>query len=274
MPTVIENGIQRIQFAGQTAWLKCRGGGSRRWRLGALDLVVRALGLTALRPPPHPVGEEASAAELRRLLQFSGHGVRVPQVLAQDACCLVLSDLGSTLASVLRQSTPAAAARWFSLAAAEITRVHSAGAYLGQPQARNIAIDDKGRIGFLDFEEDPLEVMGLEDAQVRDWLLFVAGTARHMPHDADQLGLMLQEPCSTLPERVRQKLSGAVSRRGFIAGLNRFQGRRVGGLGKAVMTLKYVVSSWVAMLLLLGLGVDYLHDGELEIVQLIAHWFQ
>lgn len=274
MPTVIESGIQRIQYAGQTAWRKCHGGGSRRWRLRALDLVVRALGLTALRPPPHPVGGEASAIELRRLSELSARGVRVPRVLAQDTCCLVLSDLGPTLASVLRESDPDTAARWFSLAAAEIARIHSAGAYLGQPQARNMAIDGQGHIGFLDFEEDPLEVMSLEDAQVRDWLLFMAGTVRHVPHDAVQLGQMLQEPLSDVPEGVREKLSDAVSRLGFIAGLNRFEGRRAGGLGKAVKALRYVVTSWAALLLLLGLGVDYLHDGELEIVQLIALWFE
>ncbi len=45
--------VHRIRVDGQPAWDKRYGGRTRQWRLNALDLTVRALGVTALRPPQH-----------------------------------------------------------------------------------------------------------------------------------------------------------------------------------------------------------------------------
>src|SRR5690606_41218191 len=61
--------------------------------------------------------------------------------------------------------------------AAASTDVHRRGGYLSQPWPRNLTVHEGG-IGFLDFEEDPGEVMSLAHAQARDWLLFAYGTMR------------------------------------------------------------------------------------------------
>lgn len=229
--------IERIDFAGEPAWRKRYFGSPRRWRLKLLDRVARILGVTALRPPPRPLGAAALDTELGRIRALAAAGVHVPRVLSFDADQLVLSDLGQTLAVRLRQSDRDQAAHWFNQAASAIVDVHRKGHYLGQPQARNIVIDGDARIGFLDFEEDPGEIMSLVDAQVRDWLLFMAGTARHMPQDEGELAQLLQPWLAQVPEAVGSRLRWAATRLGFLAWLVRFKGSRAAGIGKAIRAL-------------------------------------
>lgn len=265
-------GVSAVRFEGEPAWCKRYGSTRRTWRLKALDRVARVLDLAPLRPPPHPVGTEACETEIRRLAELAAQGVRVPRVLARGADHLVLSDIGPTLASRLRGAAPAEAARLFRQAAGAIAGVHRQAGYLGQPLARNIAIDDAGRVGFLDFEEDPAQVMSLCDAQVRDWLLFVSGTARHLPQGGGAVADLLRPTLADAPAPVREGIAAAASRLGFLSWLGGVGGRRGAGLGKAIATLRGAVPMWILALALLGLGADYLHDGEIEIVEIIEQW--
>lgn len=235
-------GIHPVHFEGEPAWHKQYGGRERRWRLRLLDLLVRLFGITALRPPPHPVGTEARALEAGRLRQLAAAGVRVPRILAEGDSHLVLSDLGETLPGRLRGPDPDSAGAWFVRAARSIAGVHAGGNYLGQPQARNIVVDAEGRIGFIDFEEDPRQIMDLADAQARDWLLFMAGTARHVPHTGPELGGLLRPILRAASPQVRESLQRAVRRLGFLGVLARLRGPRVAGLGKAVLATATAMS--------------------------------
>lgn len=234
-----EVGTRRISFGGSDAWRKSHGGPSRRWRLHLLNWVVRVLDVPALRPPPYPSGAESCATEARRLSELAAAGVHVPRVLERGTRHLVLSDIGSTLAARMRQSDPDEAAQWFSRAAISLGEAHGKGVCLGQPLARNLAIDADGRVGFLDFEEDPLQVMDLVDAQVRDWLLFVAGSVRHMPQDDAFIATLLVPPLAKLAPALRTRLRTTVARLQFLAVLRRLRGTRAAGLGKAVRALHH-----------------------------------
>lgn len=59
-----------------------------------------------------------------------------------------------------------------------IAAAHAKGAYFGQPLPRNLTWDGTA-VGFIDFEEAPLEVMDLPQAQARDRLMFGYGVARY-----------------------------------------------------------------------------------------------
>lgn len=264
--------IHSMHFNGERAWDKRYEGRSRRWRLRALDLVVRALDVSALRPPPHRTGAAACAIEKRRLTELAATGVLVPRVLQTGTERLLLSDMGQTLAHRLRTSNATEAGRWFSEAAWAIAKVHRQDAYLGQPLARNLTVDAHGNIGFLDFEEDPVEVMTRTDAQVRDWLLFAAGTARHLPHDERELGELLRPVLASAHQDVRENLRSSVKRLGFLAWLAHLKRSRAAGIGKAIRMLKIANTQLASGLLLVGLSLDYLHDGDFEMIEWIVAW--
>lgn len=238
MSALFKPGIHSIRFLGEPAWRKQFGGRERRWRLRLLGLLVSCLGLTALRPPPHPVGAAACTVEARRLRQLAALGVPVPRILEQGPSHLILSDMGQTLAGRLRDSEPAEALCWFKRAAQAVADVHRLGSYLGQPQARNITVDARGDIGFLDFEEDPGAIMGLANAQVRDWLLFMAGTAHHLPQDGVELGHCLRPVLDQAAPKVVDGVRKTARRLGFLAVLAHLPDRRTAGLGKAVQALR------------------------------------
>lgn len=266
-------GVSRVEVDGRPAWRKRYGSGSRRIRLALLDLVARALGLGALRPPPRHEGEGAARVEARRLQALGDAAVPVPDVLGQADGELLLSDMGDTLASRLRGATPAQAEALFADAAEAIACVHAAGQYLGQPLPRNITIDRSGRVGFLDFEEDPGEVMDLVRAQARDWLVFCSGVAKHVPFDEARMAELIGHALSSIAPEVRAELSRSARRLGFLKTLTRPLGRRAASLGKAVGGLQRAL--WMAgwLMLAVGLGADFVHDGEIELVSMAVDLF-
>ena len=173
-------GPQQIAVPGQGAgWLKRYQGGARRWRLALLNGVVRLLRVPALQASPPRAGDDLRQLEQRRLEALAAKGVHVPTILRSGPGELLLSDLGPTLAARLLAGDTAERLRLLGETALAIAAVHRRQVCLGQPLGRNITVDDAGRIGFLDFEDDPLEVMTLAQAQCRDWLFLAAGSLRH-----------------------------------------------------------------------------------------------
>lgn len=235
---VEQQSVERVDVDGQPAWAKRYGAESRRFRLALLDAVVRLLGVPALRPPPRHAGDAARATEQRRIEQLSGADVVVPGILRSSEATLVLADMGRTLAAHLREVDAAAAERLFADAAEAIACVHASGHYLGQPLPRNITIDAIGRIGFLDFEEDPGEVMDLPHAQARDWLVFTSGVAKYLPFDDQRMGGIIAAALASVPAMARDELARSAARLGFLETLTRPLGRRAASLGKAVAALR------------------------------------
>ena len=81
-----------------------------------------------------------------------------------------------------------------------IELVHNQGACLSQAFARNLVRCPDGVLGFIDFEEDPLEVMDLDQAQARDWLMFAFGMAKYYDGRTDVLADMLSRVMRREPE--------------------------------------------------------------------------
>lgn len=267
-----DKNVSRIHLEGGDAWVKQYGDDRRVVRLRAMDWVVRKLGITALRPPPRHTGAQGRDVEQRRLDELARLGIHVPRVLGHGQHSLILSDMGHTLAHRLRHSGPDEARALLSAAVAAIAQVHARGSYLGAPVARNLTVDEAGRIGFLDFEEDPGEVMPLLQAQARDWLVFTAGVARHAPFDEEQLSAILAQALRDGPAALRDELGSAVERLSFLKTLTRWLGHRAGGLGKAVGSLQRALWNSAGVVLAAILTADLLHDGDLEILLALAEW--
>lgn len=152
---------------------------------------------------PGPQRAGAHRAGSRRLVELSRQGVHVPSVLRRERSgTLVLGDLGPSLAACQR-AQPHEAAR-DALAANAVRAMHQAharGAYFGQSLPRNMTWDGE-RIGFLDFEEDPLEVMSLKLAQARDWVIFAYGMARDYRQRPEALSAILRPVLRSQPHPV------------------------------------------------------------------------
>lgn len=259
---------QRVLVNGELVWLKRYDSGRRSLRLGLLDVVARRLGLEPLRPPPHPGGTRAMRLERRRIEQLAAQGVHVPKVVEARPDALLLSDIGPSLSSRLRAcDSPERLDGLVAAAAGAIRRAHDRGAYLGQPWPRNLTVQGD-RIGFLDFEEDPLDVMPLAQAQARDWLLFAHGATRFYRERPDALAHILRDALRTAPAEVTGSMAAVGARLEPLT-------RRLRGLGTSARTLwrsTTVIRSATAPLLFavtVWLGWDWLDDGQLDLLLLL-----
>ncbi len=262
--------VVRMELGGGAAWLKWYGRDRRVLRMRAMDAVAVRLGVLPLRAPPRHAGVERRDLEQRRLSELASIDVNVPAVLARGGDCLLLSDLGGTLSERLRRDPPEAGRALSALAVAAVAQVHARGGYLGSPVARNLTVDAAGRIGFIDFEEDPGEVMPRTQAQARDWLVFAAGLARHAPLDEDELGQLLAIALDGEGGGVRRELDLAVRRLSFLGQASAWFGARAGGVGKALGGLRRALGCAVWAPLLLLATLDLALDGELELLAALA----
>jgi hypothetical protein len=64
--------------------------------------------------------------------------------------------------------------------------VHVRGQHLSQAFDRNLVQCPDGVIGYIDFEDDPAEVMTLAECQARDWLSYLHSTAMMLEAAAPQ----------------------------------------------------------------------------------------
>lgn len=259
---------QQIEIAGTRAWLKQYGQEHRRVRLAVLDMFSRQFGLAPLCPPPHHVGPAAKLVEKRRLAELRTLDIRVPEVLAEGESMLVLSDIGPTLSHELGrcEDDPLRVDALVDKAVEGIAEAHARGAYFGQPWPRNLTLE-RGRVGFLDFEEDPLDVMTLEQAQARDWLLFAYGTARYYAGRSQALEQRLRDGMDNASRDAAMAVGEVASRLGFMVPLLRSTGRSARSVARAVSSLQRALLPLLVMAV--AIGVDWIHDGQIELLEIL-----
>ncbi|KRE93779.1 hypothetical protein ASG87_18275 [Frateuria sp. Soil773] len=260
--------VQKLQLGARDVWLKRyeRSPRPRRAMTRLWNFVAKELDAEPLRSPPRHEGEQAKLLELRRIGELSASGVRVPEVLGEGHRTLLLSDIGPSLSNRLKRAVDDSQVdRLVKKAAGEIAAVHGRGAYLGQAFPRNITVGDE-RIGFLDFEEDPLEVMPLRDAQARDWLLFAAGVSRHYAGRSDALAGILGGVLPQAANDVTQEVRRLAERLGFLDRCTRYLGTRARAVGVAVLSLRQSFGKLALLALLL---VDYATDGDMDTFNLL-----
>ncbi len=170
--------VQKINYQERALWVKRASAPHSAWLYGLQSLLSRALGEGALLAPPHQGGSYTLGLEASRLRALAKLGVNVPEVLAQSEDWLVISDLGAhTLEEAIQSAQPAQRFVLWRQGLDAILQVHQRGSYLSQCFCRNMIVMPDQQIGFIDFEEDPLTVMSLAQAQTRDWALYLHSTA-------------------------------------------------------------------------------------------------
>ncbi len=256
---------RKIIVNGKTVWCKTydKSSGARRAITPLWNRLPRRLGVRALYSPPRPHGDGARRLEQRRIGELRRRGVRVPEVIGEGDRLLLLSDLGPSLSSRLKQAANHDEVDdLVHRGVASIVDVHRREAYLGQAVARNIIMTDGGA-GFIDFEEDPLEVMTLGEAQARDWLLFSSSVARYYEGRVGTLATMLGQALPEVGGEVVETVDHAARRLGFLERWTRMLGSRARALGVAVASLR---GSRILWLLLLVVLADFISDGDSDIL--------
>jgi len=204
--------IQKIELNGQIFWLKQASKPHSKIRYWLMDLFAKRLGSRLLRAIPNPGGSESISIEKHRLTELHNAGINVPYPELSDQHYLLLPDQGLNVRSLLK-ATPDEHHKLALLRKVidSLTTLHKKGFYLSQAFARNITVDKHGNVGYIDFEDDPLTVLSLEQAQARDLLLFVSSTAylcqNCQPAYVEQIGELLQ----SYPQSVHQELRQAIS---------------------------------------------------------------
>lgn len=152
----------------------------------ALELLAGIARSPEIKPVPAPGGPEGQAIELRRLVGLREAGVRVPAVVHVDAEFFVMERFaGKSLAERLDARPQDAMALW-EQGLRFLQDVHARGQCLSQASARNLIVTPTG-LAAIDFEDDPLQVLTLAEAQVRDWLLYLQSTVWMLPQGHAEL---------------------------------------------------------------------------------------
>jgi len=229
--------ITRFRQRGRTVWLKDFSHPSPpKWHnvQRALSLLTR---LELLRPVPSRDGVEGARSEIEAIGRFREIGVRVPEVLWSGGTRLVLSDVGPTLRDIERESRGARVSHAIHAAARELRRMHGEGLVHGRPILRNMTWDGE-TVGFIDFEEQPADVMPLDAARARDVMLLVMSVGRRGGEELTRSAFT--EYAVGMAPDVRAELRRVVRAARPLRGiLRRFQGRSrdAAGLAKALAAL-------------------------------------
>lgn len=196
-------------------------------RYQLLNLLARLVGVPYLKAAPMLGGAAAQQTELARLRALHAAGAPVPRVLHEAPDHFVMQWLGEQHLGDLLQSGDRQAALLWREGGDALVRIHAQGQYLSQGFARNIIVDTRSQpprlAGMIDFEDDPLQVMGLAEAQVRDWLSYLHSTlwalAPLLPQD--QVDAQLDAWMAREPAEVRRLFLHACPKLGWLRRLPR-----------------------------------------------------
>ena len=190
-----------------------------------LNTAARLIDAPFLKAAPMYGGARAQQVEVARLRALHEAGARVPRVLHVAPDHFVMQWLGDEhLGTLLQARHPHAEALWREAGDA-LVRLHERGQYLSQGFARNLIVDAASQpprlAGAIDFEDDPLEVMSLPEAQARDWLAFLQSTLWMLPMPPAQADAQLDGWMRLEGDGVRQQFLRAARKLGWLRHLPR-----------------------------------------------------
>lgn len=182
-------------------WIKQQETAASHW----LNVITRVVASFSSNPLYFPSADSGSLLEREaiRLKLMRTKGFRVPEVILATPNYLVLSDVGSSLKYWLTESAISANERRHILlhAAAALAELHQNRFWHGRPALRDLCWDGEA-IGFIDFEEDPHQMLSIDQCMVRDLLIFVHGLYRYLPVTDPLIVDVINEYRRLAPERV------------------------------------------------------------------------
>lgn len=190
------------------------------WPYRVLNGLARASGLSLLKAAPAYGGLRAQRIEAGRLRQLQDAGVQVPALLHEEEGFIVMQYLGDTSLVEWLKAEPGQALVGWQRGLHTLVQVHARGQYLSQAFARNFIKVGDG-LAMIDFEDDPLEVMSLDEAQARDWLAYLHSSVWLLKTPLSELATLLNTALAQEPVAVRQRVAAAARRLGWLRRLPR-----------------------------------------------------
>lgn len=183
--------------------------GVARYKL--LNLIAAILRAPFLKAAPAWGGARAQEVEVTRLQTLKSCDLPVPEILHVDSEFFVMKALGeSDLAHTILTEPKRAYDAWLR-GGTLLLQVHSRSQYLSQAFARNFLLHED-ELGLIDFEDDPLEVMSLAEAQARDWLAYLHSTAWLLPRLQEDMAMQLDAWISKEASEVQDLMELAAKR--------------------------------------------------------------
>ncbi len=181
--------IERIRAeTGEVYWLKKSAPARGVFRYYALNLFSKVLRIPLLKAVPQKGGQTALDLEVERITCLKKNGILVPELMAKEPGWILLKDLGVSIIDDFKQNRHdmPKVRKLFADCLDGIKQLHKQNQYMSQGFVRNMLKikEDSAQIGFIDFEDDPLTVMNLAQAQARDLILFINSTARFFVKDS------------------------------------------------------------------------------------------
>ncbi|RCK34848.1 hypothetical protein [Thalassospira xiamenensis] len=180
-----------LRWKGRRIWIKQAVRPKQKGWHRLQRFVATLTRIPMLRPTVSPGGKAGLASEAEVLHALNRAGVLVPDLLEVADNWIAIGDNGAILQTVISDAVKAGdearVAELIAMAGTALADLHANGFAHGAPLLRNMTIRDDGRIGFIDFEEDPNKRMPLPDAQARDILLFVFSIQRGFKRRPDLL---------------------------------------------------------------------------------------
>lgn len=231
--------IIALEGDGAVVWLKKvtpAEGSFGRWVLTKFSQLLKLPMLTAVHQPG---GQEAIATEARRLQQLHDAGIHVPRLLWQSDEMILMSDLGRRFTNYLKQHRNDTERKIAVIKQVfeALNELHSKGQYLSQAFARNITLienENSLSVGFIDFEDDPINTMSLENAQARDLLLLIYSLSKYIDNCQQEYQTLVSAQIEPLPEAIKIQLKRFVSK---FSWLEKLPGKRRFGNGYWRLTM-------------------------------------
>ena len=180
-------------------------------RYSVLNGVARLVGLPVLRAAPALGGAASQRIEVDRLRSLAAAGVCVPEVLHVDGQFFVQRFIQGPLLFERLRDGGAPALLWWQRGLSMLVELHASQQYLSQAFTRNI-ISVGDQLAMIDFEDDPLQVMPLVQAQARDWLAYLYTSAMTPPGPESDMAEILRTALADEPQAVRHELHTAAAR--------------------------------------------------------------
>lgn len=199
--------IQKLQLPSLTVWIKRHGTEKLSSWIKLQSFLAKLLPYTFMRPSPPLDGAGLMRREIETMQVFRAKGFPVPPIIYSSKTAVVLGDVGQTLAERmdgLKGRAPQDHDALLVKSATALGELHAADLCHGRPHVRDFFLEND-RVGFMDFEERPQDVMPLQTAQARDvWLLFLQVATRACNSsatcDAAFAGWYRNAPAATVEE--------------------------------------------------------------------------
>lgn len=198
-----------VSAQGEKFWIKRHDQNKKKIGHHILGFFTFFIPLKILKPTVANQSADGLIPEAKRMEKFREQGFSVPEIIKSEKDVMVTRHLGEILPKLIEVQPYSEQKKLILQAADALLGVHRAGLCHGRPHIKDMVLTERGQIGFLDFEEDPVAVMGLARAQARDIFVFSMSISRFL--NAHDLRFVCHALLAKSPSEIKKELNRLIS---------------------------------------------------------------